>query len=54
MSNPTDDDRDCWQHIGEIIERLKSTHEDKIFVAKAYTKGDLRRDLLAVLPEAHR
>jgi hypothetical protein len=43
-----------WQKIKEIAEMIASTHEDKIYVAKDYTKGDLRRDLLATIPKAYR
>jgi hypothetical protein len=31
--------------IRQIIERLRSAHADKVFVAKDYTKADLIRDL---------
>lgn len=42
-------DSDALSKIKEIINRLDSPHADKIFVAKEYTKADLRRDLLIVI-----
>ena len=42
----------AWQKIKEIAELIASTHEDKIYIARDYTKGDLRRDLLATIPES--
>ena len=43
----------AWRKIREITERLKSPHEDKVFVAKDYTKKQLREDLLATIPAGH-
>lgn len=31
--------------LWDIVEKLKSPHADKIYVAKDYTKADLLRDL---------
>jgi hypothetical protein len=36
--------------IREIADKLDSPHADKVYVAKEYTKADLRRDLLATIP----
>lgn len=40
----------AWTRIRELAEKLNSPHADKVFVAKDYTKADLRRDLLATIP----
>lgn len=40
----------AWERIRELAEKLDSPHADKVFVAKDYTKADLRRDLLATIP----
>jgi len=42
----------AWQTIKRIADRLESPHADKIFVGKDYTKADLRRDLLATIPDS--
>ena len=41
----------AWEKIREIAKRLESPHEDKIFVAKDYTKKQLREDLLKSIGE---
>jgi hypothetical protein len=43
-----------WRKIKEIADRIQSRYADKIYVAKEYTKADLRRDLLATIPESAR
>lgn len=42
--------RGQWDKIRELAERLDSPYADKVYVAKDYTKADLRRDLLATIP----
>lgn len=44
--------RDVWAfgRIRELADKLDGPHADKVYVAKEYTKADLRRDLLATLP----
>jgi hypothetical protein len=44
----------AWQKIKKIANRMASTHEDKIYVVQDYSKGDLRRDLLATIPDAYK
>lgn len=39
--------------VREIAAILDSPHADKVYVAKEYTKADLRRDLLASIPIAY-
>jgi len=41
----------AWQKIKQIADRIASPHDDKIYVAKDYTKADLRRDLEATIPK---
>lgn len=36
--------------IREIADKLDSPHADKVYLAREYTKADLRRDLLAAIP----
>lgn len=44
-------DHGAWERVQELAEKLSSPHADKVFVAKDYTKADLRRDLLASIPK---
>ena len=48
--NLADDDVLAWDQIRAIAKRLESPHADKIYVAKDYTKEDLRKDLIAIIP----
>jgi hypothetical protein len=41
------------RRMREIAALLDSPHADKVYVAKEYTKADLRRDLLASIPIAY-
>jgi hypothetical protein len=43
-------DHGAWERIRQLAERLESPHADKVYIAKDYTKADLRRDLLASIP----
>jgi len=42
----------AWEAMREIAERLNSPHADKLYVAKDYTKADLRRDILGAIPQS--
>lgn len=42
----------AWRRIKELADKLDSPQADKVYVAKEYTKADLRRDLLAAIPKA--
>jgi hypothetical protein len=46
-------DAEEWRsrRIREIADRLDSPYADKVYIAKEYTKADLRRDLLATIPK---
>ena len=39
-----------WNRVRELADKLLSPNADRIYVAKEYTKADLRRDLLATIP----
>ena len=43
----------AWRKIHELAMSLKSPNEDKIYVAKEYTKRQLREDLLATIPPGY-
>jgi hypothetical protein len=38
-----------WDRIRELANKLDSHYAEMVFVAKEYTKADLRRDLLAAM-----
>ena len=44
---------DAARRIREIANKLDSPHADKVYVAREYTKADLRRDLLATIPPGY-
>lgn len=40
-----------WGEIKRLADKLDSPHADKTLVAQEYAKADMRRDLLATLPD---